>query len=252
MSLGISGAALRRSQGMRKRGSAVPLDPEIVIVQQQTEIDHLRAYIEALAQPLVIKCPGVFDMDKEVEKLQLADALWHRRYEGAMTGLRLANPELVAILTAKVKNSYHPAPHLRERAFFSKQLQVDGALINIMRCRSQKATTLVTAALSVLAEANCVTDEFRDATSSFFKGSMMSDFWTEKFLPLAVSRRPPPPAGAIEGVAIVVLDNLSMKCNYGSYFKDGATGAKLDMTNWFYTTIPPVLAPRLNASTLSK
>ena len=107
---------------------------------------------------------------------------------------------------------------------------------------------MIAAGLSVLAEANGTTDEFWDAAASFLRGGLTSNSWVEGFMEVAVPRRPPPTAGAMEGVLMAVLDNLTMQCNYGSYFRDGETGIKLDMTNWLWTTLPPVLAPKLNLS----
>ena len=51
----------------------------------------------------------------------------------------------------------------------------------------------------------------------------------------------------IEGVAVVVFDNLSMKVDYSSYSSEGETGYTLHMTNWLSTRVPRFLAPTMDA-----
>ena len=247
MSGGIELSDLSGGWSSRKRSSRAPVEADVVVVQQQMEIAALRGHLDTLHAPLVINCPGVFNMDLGEHKRLLGDALWKGQFRASMEGLRAANPALVAVLTAQIKNNYHPKPRLREQAAATKRLQVDGILANLLRTRSQKAVTTVSASLTVLAEANCVSEEFRSATTCFFKGAFLSERWVGSFMPLARTLRPPPPSGSVPGVALVVFDNLTIKCNYGSYFKDGETGIKLDMTNWMWTPIPPSLAPTFDA-----
>ena len=240
----------RSSQGWdrRKRPSAPPAEPEVVIEQLQTENDELRARLAALERPLDARCPGIYNMDRYEDKLLLADVLWKGTYLGSMTGLREANAELVGVLQHQLKNNYHPAPHLKLQAAFTKARLLDGILSCMARAHSQKSVTVLAAALSVLAECNGTTDEFWDAAASFLRGGLTSNSWVETFMQVAVPRRPLPAAGSLPRVLMAVFDNLTMKCNYGSYFRDGETGIQLNMTNWLWTTLPPVLAPNLNLS----
>ena len=241
-------AGTRHGWTHRKRSGPTSVEPEVVIEQQRAEIDELRARLAALEQPLVVQAAGVYNMDQLDDKLLLADALWTGQWTSTLPGLREANPELVHVLGAQLKNSYHPTPHLRERAAATKARLLDGILSCMARAHSQKAVTALSAALAVLAECNSTSDEFWDATASFFRGSLTSNSWVEGFMKVAVPRRPPPPAGSINGVLLAVFDNLTMKCNYGAYFRDGETGIQLDMTTWLWTSLPPVLAPGLNLS----
>ena len=246
MSAHMSRAALGHGWSRRKRralSTEPPSDAEI-ISEQQAELEELRGRFSTLMSPLDIKCEGIYDMDKESDSMQLADALWRGNIENSMNGLRSANAPLVSVLEAQLKNNYHPPPHLRAQAEATKALQLDGTLAHLLRTRSQKCVTLLSAALSVLADASGISEEFWNFTSSFFKGALLSARWTKAFMPLAASRRPPPVAGALEGVVIAVFDNLTMQCDYGGYFKGGKTGTKLDMTNWLWTTIPPHLSTR--------
>ena len=58
----------------KKRATASHLEPEVIIQQQAERIDELEGVLEVLFAPLVIDCPGVYNMDKEEDKLLLADA----------------------------------------------------------------------------------------------------------------------------------------------------------------------------------
>ena len=60
-------------------------------------------------------------MDREEDKLLLADAMWAGNFMGCMQGLRDANPELVEVLAKQVKNNYHPAQHLLVQAGSGQQ-----------------------------------------------------------------------------------------------------------------------------------
>ena len=243
-----SRAGSRQGWTHRKRPGSVAAEPEVIIEQQRLRIEELETRLAVVNQPLVFTAPGVYNMDKLDDKLLLADALWTGQWAATLAGLREANPELVCVLGAQLKNNYHPAPHLRERAAATKARLIDGILSCMARARSQKAVTALSAALSVLAECNNTSDEFWDAAASFFRGGLTSNSWVQTFMKVAAPRRPPPPAGSIYGVLLAVLDNLTMKCNYGSYFRDGETGIQLNMTNWLWTSLPPVLAPGLNLS----
>ena len=62
------------------------------------------------------------------------------------------------------------------------------------------------------------------------------------FLTLARDLRPPPSYEVLDGVAVAVFDNLSMKLNYGSYVREDGGGEFLNMTNWFHCSVPRQLA----------
>lgn len=89
---------------------------------------------------------------------------------------------------------------------------------------------LLTAALSVLEEANQVPAAFHDVLTTFLKGALKgalaSKNWTKDFIVRARDRRPPAPSvEPLEGVAVVAFDNLTMKyVNYESYVRVGTRG----------------------------
>ena len=125
----------------RKRSGSGAVEPEAIMEQQRVHIETLQAELAALRAPLTVAAPGVYNMDTLDDKLLLADSLWMGSWAGTLAGLREANPELVHVLHAKLKNSYHPAPHLRERAAATKARLTDGILSCMARTRSQKVVT---------------------------------------------------------------------------------------------------------------
>ncbi len=164
---------------------------------------------ERLAQP--IRTAGlVYNMNVQSDRERLAVDLWRADYAQQSAALREANPELVAVLQAAMKNSVRATP-----AFLaSKQLLLDGMLLNIVRAQSQLNVPLLSAALSILGECNKVSREYHDAIATFFKGAAMSEPWTEGFLAEARVLRPPPEEEMLPGVIVAVFDNLSMQVDY--------------------------------------
>ena len=53
--------------------------------------------------------------------------------------------------------------------------------------------------------------------------------------------RPQPTDLMLKGVVVACFDNLTMNVDYSSYVREGESGYKLDMTNWFSTPIPRFL-----------
>ena len=66
-------------------------------------------------------------------------------------------------------------------------------------------------------------------------------------MPVASACRPAMAEETIPGVVCCCFDNLSMKIDYSSYSSEGETGRLLDMTNWFSTRLPVLLAPGFDA-----
>ena len=76
--------------------------------------------------------------------------------------------------------------------------------------------------------------------------------WVDGILTLARDLRPPPDYAVLPGVAVGVFDNLSMQMNYGSYMREGGSGERKDMTNWFWSSLPQCLArPTFDAHALA-
>jgi hypothetical protein len=81
----------------------------------------------------------------------------------------------------------------------------------------------------------------------YHRGAALSDKWVRDFMSEAREWRPPSMVIFIDGIAIAVFDNLSMKIDYSAYSSGGQTGHMLEMTNWLSTGIPRALAPTLEA-----
>ena len=177
-------------------------------------------------------------MDDPEERLRLEHDIWVKDYADSMHALREANAELVTILDSCILNQ----SKVTELLIVNKKRLVDGVLLNLCRAQSQKKMPLITAALSVLNEANHIPREFHDVMTTYFKGSLASETWTSDFLRSARDRRPPPSDDPLQGVAVVTFDNLSMQVDYSSYVREGEGGHRLDMTNWLLTR--PSISPR--------
>ena len=132
MSSSTRTSSSRNAWTQRKRSAAAaeaPLDTEALIEQQALEIERLKFALAEYEAPLVVKSvPGMYNMDRYEDTLLLADALWQGNLMGSMTGLREANPQFVGVLAAKLKNNYHPAPHLKLQAGLTKARLLDGIL----------------------------------------------------------------------------------------------------------------------------
>ena len=192
----------------------------------------------AVNRPLSSGGGLVYDMDDEIDRIRLEYDIWVKDPRDSLDELPAANFELVAVLESSISNQ----SKVTELFIDNKKRLVDGILLNICRAQSQKKMPLLTAALSVLEEANQVPAAFHDVLTTYFKGALASKNWTKDFIVRARDRRPPPSAEPLEGVAVVAFDNLTMNVNYESYVREGEGGYKLDMTNWFSTQIPRTLA----------
>ena len=114
----------------------------------------------------------------------------------------------MAVLESSISNQ----SKVTELFIDNKKRLVDGILLNICRAQSQKKMPLLTAALSVLEEANQVPAAFHDVLTTYFKGAhLASKNWTKDFIVQARDRQPPAPSvEPLEGVAVVAFDNLTM------------------------------------------
>ena len=192
----------------------------------------------AAVQPISSGGGTIYDMDNEQDRQRLASDIWTEPFAGSLVAFREANPELVCILSSCISNQSKVTATLVE----NKERLLDGVLLNIIRAQSQKKMPLVTVGLSLLAEANHVTREFHDVISTFFKGALTSETWAEEFMAKARVQRPQPTDPVLKGVLVACFDNLTMNVDYSSYVREGESGFKLDMTNWFSTSIPRFLA----------
>lgn len=226
MSAGASGPQRRRK--LDEHASAAASEVEM------TEVHTWASSWAAANQPFSSSGGIVYNMDDDTDKLRLQHDIWTKDFAPSFEALRAANPELVTILESSIANQSKVSELLVE----NKSRLVDGILLNICRAQSQKKMPLVTAALSILDVAHNIPREFHDVLTLFFKGSLASETWTEDFLSAARAFRPPPSYEPLDGVVVATFDNLSMNVDYSSYVREGEGGYKLDMTNWFTTSIP--------------
>ena len=204
----------------------------------QTQNDQL----EAIHHPVrSTQSCGVYNMQKG-EREQMAADIWTADFAAQMHALKEANPELVAVLVSQTANST-PQTAI---AVGHKQRQLEGIMLNIVRAQSTHKVPMLTAALSVMCEANLVKREFHDSITFMMKGALMSETWVTHFMPEAARMRPSPAEPMIPGVMVTVFDNLTMNVAYHSMSSGGKTGEQLDMTNWFAVRVPRALAPNLD------
>ena len=226
---GVPGGPSRR----RKLGDGASDAGEVELTEMQSQS---KSWLAAV-QPISSGGGTIYDMDNEQDKQRLASDIWTEPFAGSLMAFREANPELVCILSSCISNQSKVTATLVE----NKERLVDGVLLNIVRAQSQKKMPLLTVALSLLAEANHVTREFHDVISLFFKGALTSETWAEEFMAKAREMRPQPTDLMLMGVVVACFDNLTMNVDYSSYVREGESGYKLDMTNWFSTPIPRFL-----------
>ena len=208
---------------------------ELVSELDSAELTSLRAWRDALLQPVRTAGAG-FNMQRQNDKVLCAQAIWLGDYVKSMEHLRKANPELVQVIDAQVQSQYAAQADRHARL-------VNGVLLNIVRAQSQFNVPLVTAAFTVLSDVQGVQHTFHETVRRNFPGALMTVSWGEGFLALANANRPAPDDEMLQGVQVGVFDNLSMRCNYGSYVTQEAGGELKHMTNWLTAEIPKRLAP---------
>ena len=203
------------------------------------QLSELRLWRDQLLRPICVS--GAFDLLAKAHKVELARQLWSGDYMASLHGLREGNLALVEVLQSQVSSGYDrraSADHL-----LHKQRLIDGALLNLVRAQSKFNMPLVSAALSVLAAANQVPREFQTAVRFFMSGALATESWVDGIMELARPLRPPCHYETLHGVGVLVMDNLSMKMNYGSYMREGGSGELKHMTNWFTSPVPRTAAP---------
>ena len=226
----------------RKRSKIGPVDeasgPSTMAALQE-ELEGLRLWRETLLGPVTLA--GTFDLQHKDEKVRLVRSLWDGDFAGSLAALKAANPQLVEVLRAQVSNGWDA--RRSEAHATTKERLVDGILMCMVRAQSKFNMTLPTAALSCMARAGKVPNDFHEAVRQYFNGALTTTRVETDLLRLARDLRPPPAYEALEGLAIAPFDNLSMRLNYSSYVRDGQGGERKDMTNWLWTQPPRSLAP---------
>jgi hypothetical protein len=165
---------------------------------------------------------GVFDRQKKDDANQMATAIWTADFADSMGAVRAANAELVTVLAAQISNTT-PESAI---SIMHKERQLDGILLNIVRGQSIHKVPILTAALSIMCEANLVKRAFHDSISYLMKGALMSETWVQKFMAEAAASRPPPNEKMIPGVLVVCFDNLTMNVAYHAMAVGGILAAK--------------------------
>ena len=128
------------------------------------------------------------------------------------------------ITKAKARKRSWTSPHARPRVR-------QGILAVLVRAKSQKQTTLLTAILSVLAEQTTVKSRFHDAVAFFFRGIVAEAGWTRALIAEAARLRPPPAHPHLRGFALGAIDNFQMRADYKALATTEASGYLMSMTN---------------------
>ena len=214
-------------------------DEDLLAASMADELAELRMFRDELLRPMSVF--GAFDLLDNSHRIELARQLWSGDYLSSLCGLREGNQVLVEVLHSQVSNTYDR--RASEGHLLHKQRLVDGVLINLARAQSKFNMPLVSAALSVLASANQVPREFQTAMRFFFSGALAVESWTDDIKTLARPLRPACQYEPLPGVAVAVMDNLTMNMNYQTYMREGEGGERKDMTNWFTSAVPRFIAP---------
>ena len=235
----------KRRSGAASSSAGDESERGIELVDLRKEKRALEQHLGSLHAPINSEVQGVFDMRKDGDLDALASGIWTVDFSASAAALRAANNELVAVLVAQTSNQ----STVTEISAIHKVQQLDGILNNLVRSQSTYKVPVLTAANSILCEANKVKREFHDAISFSMKGTLMSEKWTDGFMSHASARRPQPTEPMIPGIMVSCFDNLTMNVAYKAMMVGGQAGEKLDMTNWFYVLIQRSLAPNLNGLT---
>ena len=240
----------RRTFTHKKRKSASASSAEIEedvgmeLQNLRTRVEQLELRETALAQH--INCEGVTDMMVTGERRRLVILLYQGNYSASMVQLRERNAILVEVLRAQLANKQGST----EQSICKEQQHIDGILLDMVRAHNIHKVPVLSAAFSLLGECNHLAREYHDIVARYHRGAALSETWVREFLEEARAWRPEPIVIMIEGVAITVYDNLSMKVDYSSYSSEGATGYTLNMTNWLSMRVNRSLAPTMDARKL--
>ena len=236
--------ALRKQVRRPAKASAEPVDTHA----------HMSMLITSLQQQLrsamtLNQCAYAFKLDNPEDVDNLIDLLWSGDIRRGLHTLVSENPALTALLFAITGNTYVPAPARREMYEFHRSNLLAGVFSQLYRMRSQKCTTLITVLLALKAYKTKADGAFLDALGCFFKGAIMSDEWTEKFVQRALLRRPSCPFTPVPDFGLTAFDNLQIRIGYKAFATQDTAGVTtnymLDMTNWLTFDIPAHVAPQL-------
>ena len=232
----------KRSRGAASTSSVDESEQGIEMTDFRVLLESMEAERAALHSPIASQVSGVYNMQSVADREKMAAEIWTADFTSSMEALKAANAPLVAVLEAQMVNTTRRT----EISGAHKQRQLEGILLNLVRAQSIHKVPILSAALSILCEANLVKREFHDAITFMMKGALLSETWTENFMKKASQMRPAPTEPMIPGVMVTVFDNLTMNVAYHSMCVGGETGEKLDMTNWFAVRVPQLLAPAMD------
>ena len=91
----------------------------------------------------------VFDLDSDLDKLQLAKELWKPSHLLGEDSLTAANPSLTSVFEILTRNTYRPADgdaHDRRSA-----VRIEALFAMLQRCQSRKTAPLLTVRLTLVA-----------------------------------------------------------------------------------------------------
>lgn len=145
------------------------------------------------------------------------------------------------MLEVLLRNTYRGGPG--DSSHQRTPLRVECLLANMQRAKSQKRMPLLTARFSCVCYRAQLPRTLWEMISLCFPGLLASHSWTEEFIDLATSRRPPCSYEELPLVGGVVFDNYQRRVLYSSQYTVDNHGFLLNMTNWGTIRIPRHVAP---------
>ena len=184
---------------------------------------------------------NVFNGDSMQQKIDLARLCWLKLPIVGQDSLTGANDSAASIMRTMVTNTYRPAD--RDAYDLNQEVKIESILSTLVRMKSQKNVTLLTARVSVAAYRYQLPLNFWRLIHSLAPGLLASVTWTDELISLAIQFRPPCDYKVLDGVGGVCFDNYQRRCQYKSQCTIDSAGNLLGMTNWATVEIPAELAP---------
>jgi len=199
----------------------------------------LRGFLQRALTINATPSDALFEPGKPGERERLIAVLWSGEFAAPLEQLSAAHPELSYVLEILTGNTYTA----RGFGAAGRARRRGGILAVLVRAKSQKQTTLLTAILSILAEQTTVKSRFHDAVAFFFRGIVAEAGWTRELIAEAALLRPPPAHPRLRGFALGAIDNFQMRADYKALATTEASGYLMSMTNAVFISGYERLAP---------
>ena len=229
----------------RRRGSSWTRLKHCGAAEFTEEDAHLFAVMQSVrAQQQLVVSRQVYDLQDSTERNRLAQTVWSPEFIlGSEGSLRELNPALSGLLDALTNNTYRSRADQCGEAQDKHQLHLEAILCAFVRMQSQLKTTLLCARFSIGAYRVHLPQAMWRMLHQVMPGLLASFRWTDDFLELAQSFRPPPNYEVLKGVGACMFDNYTRKALYSSHATTDSYGFSLDMTNSCSMAVPRFIAP---------